>query len=173
MNSGGVLLGAGRLINCIEPTFFVVSRKSCISCHWLRYMRRVTTVNALQDIIRPDLRHAGSGYSGDWCRSIQRAEELRRSVSVNLLAAMASHIHCQLQTIPDSKFVKYAAQVILDHLFAGADDLANFAISQASPDQNRNLIFLWVETFARCHDLTFVFVSIHGRFAPISPRTAP
>jgi hypothetical protein len=34
--------------------------------------------------------------------------------------------------------------MILDYLFAGTDDPANFAIGQAFPDQNRNLTFLWV-----------------------------
>ena len=52
-----------------------------------------------------------------------------------------SHVHCQFQPSPDPKFVKRAAQMILDCLFAGADDLANFAIGQTFPDQNRNLNF--------------------------------
>src|ERR1039458_1879427 len=92
----------------------------------------------------------------------------RRSVSVSLFSAMAGHVHCQFQPTPDSEFVKCTAQMVLDHLFAGADDLANFAIGQAFPDQNRNLTFLWVETGARCHDLTFVFVNIAGQLHPFT-----
>jgi hypothetical protein len=73
---------------------------------------------------------------------------------------MAGQVHSQFQPTPDAKFVKCAALVILDYLFAGADDLADFAIGQTFPDQNRNLTFPWVETLARCHDLTFAFVSV-------------
>src|ERR1700726_2578153 len=95
--------------------------------------------------------------------------ELRGSVSVSLFSAVAGHVHCQFQTIPDSKLVKYAAQMILDYLFAGADDLANFAISQTFPDQNRNLTFPWVETLASCHDCTFVFVSTTSQLHTFAP----
>src|ERR1035437_2747105 len=77
-----------------------------------------------------------------------------------ILSAMAGHVHCQFQPTPDSKFVKCAAQMILDYLFAGTDDSANFAIGQAFPDQNRNLTFLWVETLTGYHDCTFSVVNI-------------
>jgi hypothetical protein len=51
-----------------------------------------------------------------------------------IFSAMARHIHCQFQPSPDSKFVKCAAQMILDYLFAGTDDLPDFAIGQTLPD---------------------------------------
>src|SRR5580698_4787252 len=82
---------------------------------------------------------------------------------------MAGDVHCQFQPSPDSKFVKCAAQMILDYLFARSDDLANFAVGQAFPNQNRNLIFLWAETLARGHDYTFVFVSIASQLHTFSP----
>jgi hypothetical protein len=84
---------------------------------------------------------------------------------------MAGDVHCQFQPSPDSKFVKYAAQMILDYLFAAPDDPANFAIGQALPNQNRNLIFPWAEIRTRGHDCTFVFVSIASQlhtFPPLS-----
>jgi hypothetical protein len=43
-----------------------------------------------------------------------------------ILPAVVNHIHCQFKPPPDSQLVKCTAQMILDHLFADADDLANF-----------------------------------------------
>jgi hypothetical protein len=43
-----------------------------------------------------------------------------------ILSAMAGHLHCQFQPTPYSKFVKCAAQVILDYRFAGTDDPVQF-----------------------------------------------
>ena len=61
---------------------------------------------------------------------------------------------CTLPVPTDSRLqvIKWAAQMVLDHLFTGAHDLANFVIGQAFPDQNRNLTFRWAETRARCRD---------------------
>src|SRR5437660_439270 len=44
------------------------------------------------------------------------------------------HTSRQLQTAPDTKLVEGAAQVVLDDLFGGADDLADFAIGHSLPD---------------------------------------
>jgi hypothetical protein len=33
-----MLLGAGLVINCKEPTFFIVSREAFVNCHWLHDM---------------------------------------------------------------------------------------------------------------------------------------
>jgi hypothetical protein len=73
---------------------------------------------------------------------------------------MVGYIHCQFQPSPDSKFVKCSAQMILDYLFAGADDLADFTIGKTLPDQKRNLIFPRVEALTKCRDNISVFVSI-------------
>ena len=51
-----------------------------------------------------------------------------------ILSAVVGHVHCQFQPTPDSKFVKCSAQMILDYLFAGSDDLGNFSIGQAFGD---------------------------------------
>ena len=78
--------------------------------------------------------------------AIGRARPLRLRGPV--LPAVAGHVHGQFQAAPDAQFVEGAAQVILDDLFAGADDLADFAIGQAFPDQNRDLNFFRSKAFA-------------------------
>jgi len=65
---------------------------------------------------------------------------------------MTGHVHGKLQAAPDANFVKGAAQVVLDDLFAGAKDLPDFAIGHAFPDQNCDLDFFRSEALARCHD---------------------
>ena len=41
---------------------------------------------------------------------------------------MTGNVHGKFQPAPDPQLVESAAQMILDHLLAGAHDLANFAI---------------------------------------------
>src|ERR1700681_3093369 len=99
-----------------------------------------------------------------------RGLRLRRPI----LSAVAGHVHGQFQSAPDAKFVERAAQMVLDHLFAGADDLANFAIGQALPDQNRDLNFLWGEALARCHECAFSLVNIAmANFTRLRPSRIP
>src|SRR5450631_2958859 len=50
-----------------------------------------------------------------------------------VLSAMAGYIHGQLQPAPDAKFIERATQMVLDDLFAGANDFADFAIGQTFP----------------------------------------
>src|ERR1017187_8566591 len=38
-----------------------------------------------------------------------------------ILSAVAGHVHRQFQPAPDTNFVERATQMVLDHLFAGAD----------------------------------------------------
>jgi len=55
---------------------------------------------------------------------------------------VAGYVHGQFQAAPDANFVKGTTQMVLDDLFARADDFADFAIGQAFPDQNCDLNFL-------------------------------
>jgi hypothetical protein len=116
-----------------------------------------------------EVQPSGGSVSGIWCRSIQRTQGIGCLVLVSLSSAMAGHVHSKFQPTPDSKFVKCATQMILDYLFTGADDLADFAIGQTLPDQNRDLIFLSGETLARCHDRSFVFVSVASQLHAFDP----
>lgn len=69
------------------------------------------------------------------CRSIERAQGITALGLVkSILLAMVGHVNCQFQTTPDSQLVKCTAQMVLNHLFAGADDFADFAIGSAFPD---------------------------------------
>ena len=65
-----------------------------------------------------------------------------------ILSAVAGHVHGQLQTAPDTDFVECATQVVLDHLFAGADDFSDFAVGQTLPYQDRDLNFFRGEALA-------------------------
>jgi hypothetical protein len=103
-------------------------------------------------------KHRGSLKTGEIGSLFERV--LTVGLVKATLSATVGHVHRQFQAAPDSKFVKCAAQMILDYVFAGADDFANFAVGKAFPDQNRNLPFLRIETLARRHDGTFIFVSI-------------
>jgi hypothetical protein len=101
---------------------------------------------------------------------------LFRTLRKNLIALRISnsilprpcHIHCQFQPTPDSKLVESAAQVVLNHLFADADDLADFAVSQPFPDKNRDLIFRSTETRAWDHGCP-----PHRHSEPASPVSLP
>jgi hypothetical protein len=54
--------------------------------------------------------------------------------------------------------------VILNYLFAGADELANLTVGKALTDQHRNPTLLRIETCARCHDDTFSLVNVARQF---------
>lgn len=66
-----------------------------------------------------------------------------------VLTAVAGYIPGQFQTAPDIQRVERRAQVILDDLLAGADDLSDFAMGQPLPDEDRNLNFFRAKTFHR------------------------
>lgn len=74
---------------------------------------------------------------------------------------------CTLPVPTDSRLqvIKWAAQMVLDHLFTGAHD---FVIGQAFPDQNRNLTFRWAETRARCRDCPISFVNTASQLHPFT-----
>jgi hypothetical protein len=61
---------------------------------------------------------------------------------------------------PDSKLVKYAAQMILYDLFAAADDLANFAIGRPSQPRIETRLSLELRPSQVVMTSLFVFVSI-------------
>ena len=50
------------------------------------------------------------------------------------LPAVAGHIHGQFQPAPDAQLVESRAQMVLDDLFAGADDLADLLRSIGERD---------------------------------------
>jgi hypothetical protein len=60
-----------------------------------------------------------------------------------MLTAVAGHVHGQLEAAPDSHLVEGAAQVILDNLLRGTQELANFAVGETLPNQGSHLRFLW------------------------------
>jgi len=57
-------------------------------------------------------------------------------------AAVRGNIERQFQAAPDAELIKRIAQVVLDYLLGGADDIGDFAIGLAFPDQHRDLNFL-------------------------------
>jgi hypothetical protein len=70
--------------------------------------------------------------------------ELRSEVlGIPVLSATAGHVHCQFQPAPDSKLVKRSVPMVLDHWFAGADDLANVPICRlVKPSQTMTASFV-------------------------------
>src|SRR5579864_2066512 len=69
-----------------------------------------------------------------------------------IAASVAGDIHGKFQPAPDSYLVKYAPQMVFDHLLAGTDDFTDLAVGQALPNQNGNLHFFRRKVFARGHD---------------------
>src|SRR5579863_2101750 len=67
-------------------------------------------------------------------------------------AAVAGDVHGQFQAAPNPKLVKGAAQVVLDHLLGGADNLADLAVGHALPDEDCNLYFFGGEALAGGHE---------------------
>jgi hypothetical protein len=57
-------------------------------------------------------------------------------------AAVSGNIESQFQAAPDAELIKRIAQVVLDYLLGSADDIGDFAIGLAFPDQHRDLNFL-------------------------------
>src|SRR3984957_7571670 len=91
-----------------------------------------------------------------------------------LLAAVTGYVHGQFQPAPDSEFVERTAQMVLDYLFTGADNLADFAIGQAFPDQYRDLNFLRCKALTRCHHWAFSFVNTAiANFTRLRPSRIP
>jgi hypothetical protein len=87
---------------------------------------------------------------------------------------VAGHIHGQFQTAPDTNLVERAAQMVLDHLFAGADDLADLAVGQTFLDQNRDLNFFGGKALAWGHDWASSLVKIAmASFTRLRPSRIP
>src|ERR1700722_17265745 len=95
------------------------------------------------------------------CRSIQRIQGITAlGLGEQILSAMVGYVECQFQPTPNPQLVKCTAQMVLDHLFAGADDLADFAIGRAFPGYKRNPTLGWLQTVAWRHDCAFSCVQI-------------
>src|SRR4029077_13609309 len=71
---------------------------------------------------------------------------------------MGGHVHGKLEAAPDTQFVEYAPEMVLNHLFAGTDDPPDFAIGHAFPYENGDLDFLRGEAFAWGHDGSSCFL---------------
>jgi hypothetical protein len=52
---------------------------------------------------------------------------------------MAGDVHGQLQPAPHPELVERVSKMILDDLFAGADDPADLPVRESLPDQDGNL----------------------------------
>src|SRR5580693_3615649 len=64
--------------------------------------------------------------------------------------------------------------MVLDDLFAGADDLADLAVGQAFPDQNRDLNFFGCKVLAGCHDCAPSLANIAmASFTRLRPSRIP
>src|SRR6266567_5565419 len=113
----------------------------------------------------------GSNLRGP-CRLAVRRTKVR--LGRPFLSAVTGDIHGQFEAAPDADFVKCAAQMILDHLFAGANNLADFAVGQTFPDQDRDLNFFRGKALARCHDCAPSFVNTAmASFTRLRPSRIP
>ena len=91
-----------------------------------------------------------------------------------ILSAAARNVHSQFQPTPNPNFVECATQVILDDLLAGSDNLADFAISEALPNQNCDLDLLRGEAFAWGHDCAPSLVNMAmASFTRLRPSRIP
>src|SRR5690349_24822348 len=59
----------------------------------------------------------------------------------------------QLEAAPDAQFVKGVAQVVLDDLLSGADDISDLAVGLAFPYQSRHLNFFWSKPVTWLHGI--------------------
>src|SRR5271165_3541163 len=87
---------------------------------------------------------------------------------------MGGHIHRQFQTAPYAKLVKRAAQVVLDDLLAGANDLADLTVGQTLPNQRRHLYLFRSKALARHHDCASSLVNMAmASFTRLRPSRIP
>src|ERR1022692_1185639 len=68
-------------------------------------------------------------------------------------AAVGGDIERQFQTAPDAELVKCVAQIILDDLLGGANDVGDFAIGLAFPNQHRDLSLLGSYPITWLHEI--------------------
>src|SRR5450631_3593220 len=113
-----------------------------------------------------------SGLVGPDRLAVRRARTL--GLGGPVLPAVAGNVHGQLQAAPDPESVERTAQMVLDDLLAGADYLADFAVRQSFPDQNRDLDFLGSEALTGGHDWASSFVNIAiASFTRLRPSRIP